>query len=110
MDNIKKGTYIGERALYHIHDKIIDGCVFEDGESPLKECRNLVVRNTEFRWKYPMWYSKDIACENVKILETARSGIWYTENITIKDSFLDCPKYFRRCQIRLYLNTNIGVS
>ena len=107
MDYIKKGTYVGERALYNIHDKIIDDCIFEDGESPLKECSNLEVRNTEFRWKYPLWYSKDILCENVKILETARSGIWYTENIVIKDSFLDCPKYFRRCKNVTLLNTDL---
>ena len=98
MEQIKQGTYVGERALYNIHEKEIDGCIFEDGESPLKECSDLVVKNTEFRWKYPMWYSKNIRCENIKILETARSGIWYTKNIVIKDSILDGPKYFRRCK------------
>ena len=95
--NIKPGTYVGERALYHIKDAVISDCIFEDGESPLKECKNLKVTNTEFRWKYPMWYSSNIYCENIKILETARSGIWYTKNIVIKNSILEAPKYFRRC-------------
>ena len=95
---IKPGTYVGERALYNIHDALVSDCVFEDGESPLKECSDLIVKNSEFRWKYPMWYSKNIECENIKILETARSGIWYTDNIKIKNSILEAPKYFRRCK------------
>ena len=104
---IKPGTYVGERALYHINNAEIDNCVFEDGESPLKECENLKVTNTEFRWKYPMWYSKNIVCENIKILETARSGIWYTKNISIKNSILEAPKYFRRCENVTLENINL---
>ena len=107
MKVIKPGTYVGERALYNIHDSLISECVFEDGESPLKECSNLEVKNTEFRWKYPMWYSKNIVCENIKILETARSGIWYTKNILIKDSILEAPKYFRRCENVYLENINL---
>lgn len=97
IKNIKPGTYVGERALYNISYVNIEDSIFEDGESPLKECHNLTVKNTEFRWKYPLWYCENIYCENIRILETARSGIWYTKNITIENSFLDAPKYFRRC-------------
>ena len=107
MKVIKPGTYVGERALYNIHEALISDCVFEDGESPLKECSDLEVKNTEFRWKYPMWYSKNIICENIKILETARSGIWYTKNILIKDSILEAPKYFRRCEGVTLININL---
>ena len=107
MQKIKPSTYVGERALYHIHDSLIENCVFEDGESPLKECHNLEVKNTEFRWKYPMWYSENINCEKIKILESARSGVWYTKNITIKDSIMECPKYFRKCQGVKLINTNL---
>ena len=98
MEKIKPGTYVGERALYNIHNALIEDSIFEDGESPLKECSDLVVKNCEFRWKYPMWYSKNIECEDIKILETARSGIWYTKNISIKNSILEAPKFFRKCE------------
>ena len=93
-----KGTYTGERALYDIHDAYIYESIFEDGESPLKECSSLEIRDTEFRWKYPLWYGSDIKCVRTTFLEMSRSGIWYTKNISIFDSEIYAPKLFRRCE------------
>lgn len=95
---IKKDTYIGERALFSTHDAIIDGSIFKDGESPLKESSNLVIKNVSFEWKYPLWYSNNIECKNVELKESARSGIWYTKNIRIYDSVIEAPKTFRRAK------------
>ena len=39
----KQGLYTGERALYDIHDAEIIDSTFDDGESPLKECSDLVI-------------------------------------------------------------------
>ena len=93
-----KGTFVGERALYDIHDAEIVDSVFEDGESPLKECSDLSLRNVEFRWKYPLWYGENIKCVRTTFQEMSRSGIWYTKNISITDSEIHAPKLFRRCQ------------
>ena len=93
-----KGTYTGERALYDIHNAEIVDSIFENGESPLKECSNLSLRNVEFRWKYPLWYGEDIKCVRCTFLEMSRSGIWYTQNIEIVDSVIHAPKLFRRCK------------
>ena len=44
-------TFDEERALYHQQDTLIHGCSFAgpaDGESALKEARNVVVQNCEF--------------------------------------------------------------
>ena len=49
-----------------------------------------------FKWKYPLWYSHDIKLEHCTLFETARAGIWYTENIKINDSMIEAPKTFRR--------------
>lgn len=105
--NIKKDTYIGERALFSLHDAIIDGSTFKDGESPLKECSNLIINNVSFEWKYPLWYSENITVSNTKFLLTARSGIWYTKNITINNSLLECPKTFRRSENIVLENVEI---
>ena len=83
MKEYKDSTFTGERALFATRDANIYHCVFEDGESPLKESHNLEIHDSEFRWKYPLWYCKDIKCFNIKIFETGRSGIWYTKNIEI---------------------------
>lgn len=100
-------TYTGERACYNIHDYFIKDCVFEDGESPLKECSDLVVLDTEFRWKYPLWYSQNVSCDHIHTLITARSGIWYTKHLRITNSLLEGPKYFRRCEDVTLMNVNI---
>lgn len=34
--------------------------IFDDGESPLKESRNIELYGSMFKWKYPLWYAKDI--------------------------------------------------
>lgn len=98
MDKYNNQTFVGERALYNIKDSEITNSVFKDGESPLKETKNISLENSQFEWKYPLWYSKHIKCENVKLLETARSGIWYTDDIEIINSIIDAPKTFRRAK------------
>lgn len=98
MKTFVNGTYTGERALFDTNDAIITNCVFEDGESPLKESNNLRVSNTEYRWKYPLWYCQDVICESCTLFETARSGIWYTKNITMNNCNIIAPKTFRRAE------------
>ena len=96
MKTENKGCYTGERALYMSRDlKICDG-VFADGESPLKESRNIELENCAFKWKYPLWYCKDIVAVNCTLDDNARAGIWYTENISMRDCVIDAPKTFRR--------------
>ena len=48
----------GERALFHAHDLKICDTIFDDGESPLKESRNIELWGSMFKWKYPLWYCK----------------------------------------------------
>ncbi len=99
MKNIyKNGYYTGERALYDTHDALIEDSTFNDGESPLKECSNLVVNHCVFKWKYPLWYSKHVEVYNTQFDETARSGIWYTKDLVMHDCHFDSPKMFRHAE------------
>ena len=107
MIEIEGKEYEGERPLYNLNNAVLNNVIFNEGESPLKECSDLKISNTTFKWKYPMWYSKNIYCENIKLIEVARSGIWYTKNITIKDSDILVPKTFRRCDTVNLLNVNL---
>ncbi len=93
---ISQKKLTGERALFALTDATVRDSVFEDGESPLKESRSITVEGCIFRWKYPMWYSKDITVTDTTLLDTARSGIWYTDNISLTDCTVDAPKTFRR--------------
>ena len=98
MKEYKNGTYTGERALFATKDASFDNCLFKDGESPLKESSNLKINKTTFAWKYPLWYCTDVLVENSLIKETARSGIWYTKNITMNNCDIKSPKTFRRAE------------
>lgn len=90
-------TYVGERALFASRNLHLIEATFEDGESPLKESSNLLIDNSTFRWKYPLWYCNDVVVNNSAFTETARAGIWYTKNIALNNCAVDAPKAFRRC-------------
>ena len=96
MKKLEQGLFVGERALYNSKDLEIVDSTFMDGESPLKESRNIKLRNCIFKWKYPLWYCNHIEVFNTTWLDTARSGIWYTHDLRIIDSFIEAPKQFRR--------------
>ena len=96
MTDINQKLLTGERACFKAENMIITQSVFADGESPLKESRHIVLENDIFRWKYPLWYSRDVKARKIQLLDTARSGIWYTHQINISDSIIQAPKTFRR--------------
>ena len=96
MKKLEQGLFEGERALYNSSDLEIIDSTFQNGESPLKESKNLVLKNCIFKWKYPLWYCNNVNVYNTTWLDTARSGVWYTHNLFIKDSFIEAPKQFRR--------------
>lgn len=96
MNIIEQKFLTGERALFAQHDTDIHYTTFADGESPLKESRNINLYNSMFKWKYPLWYSKNISMENCSMFEMARAGIWYTEDISLTDCTIEAPKAFRR--------------
>jgi hypothetical protein len=108
MEAINQQMLTGERSLFKSQDLIIKDSVFADGESPLKESSDISIENSIFKWKYPLWYSKNINVKNSSFLEMARSGIWYTHHISISDSIIEAPKTFRRAS-DIHL-TNVDIT
>lgn len=96
MNTISEKILGGERALYGLTDASLQYCTFADGESPLKESSNLTIDNCLFRWKYPLWYAKHIKMTNSTLFDMARAGIWYVDDISVKDTVIEAPKSFRR--------------
>ncbi|MCC8017949.1 MAG: DUF3737 family protein [Lachnospiraceae bacterium] len=88
----------GERALFSSKDLTIYDTIFDDGESPLKESSNISLYDCMFRWKYPLWYCDHIRAERTTWFEMARAGVWYTNDISVKDCVIEAPKNFRRCK------------
>lgn len=96
MKEIRQEFLTGERALFHGKDLAIYDTTFADGESPLKESRNIYLEGSLFQWKYPLWYSRDIRLKDCTLFEMARAGIWYTHNLEMENTLVEAPKNFRR--------------
>ena len=95
METINESCFQGGRSLENSRDLRLEHCVFFNGESALKDSRNIELVSCMFEWKYPLWYCKNINLVNTTLIETARSGIWYTHDIHIRDSVIEAPKTFR---------------
>lgn len=98
MKEIRQEYLVGERALFKGENLKIYDTIFADGESPLKESNNIELYGSMFKWKYPLWYSRNVYAEDCIWFEMGRAGVWYTDNITVKHAVIEAPKNFRRCQ------------
>ncbi len=89
-----------ERALYAVGGAKIAGCRFagpKDGESALKECRDITVSDCFFDLRYPLWHTRNAVIENCTMTENCRAALWYDEGVEIKGSRLGGIKALREC-------------
>ena len=86
----------GERAEFGVQGADISDAIFAEGESPLKHGSDIDVTRTVFEWKYPLWYSKDVTLTDSALLDTARSGPWYVDDMTLRRVLIAAPKTFRQ--------------
>ena len=93
----ENGLFTGERALFGSKNLHIKNSMFDNGESPLKESGDIELECCLFRWKYPLWYCNGVFADNCTWFEMARAGVWYSKNIEIKNTSIQAPKNFRRC-------------
>ncbi len=90
-----------ERALYDIEDSTVKNCTFSgpaDGESALKECRNIEVDNCDFMLRYPFWHVTGAKITNSRMTETCRAALWYDSDISIENCRLHGIKALRECE------------
>ena len=100
MTVIEDKTFDEERALYGRHNLILKNCKFDgpaDGESAVKECRNIETENCYFNLRYPLWHDDGLQINHSEMTENCRAALWYCHNIEITDSKLHGIKAFREC-------------
>ena len=93
-------TFDEERALYGIKGSRVVNCTFDgpaDGESALKETKNIEVEGCLFNLRYPFWHVSGAIVKNVRMTENCRAALWYDNDVTIKDSRLCGIKALREC-------------
>lgn len=98
MKELCQQILTGERALFGAQDMTLRDCIFADGESPLKESRDIRLMGCMFKWKYPLWYAHDIHAAGCTWFDMARAGVWYSDRVTVEDCAIEAPKNFRRCR------------
>lgn len=100
-EQIRGKQFDEERALYYLqHTDVID-CVFAgpaDGESVLKEARDIGVKNCRFSLRYPLWHVRGFKMDNSTMDELTRAAIWYACDGEITNSTLGGIKAVRECQ------------
>ena len=93
-------TFDEERALYNLTHGDVENCSFAgpaDGESALKEARDVTVKGCNFSLRYPLWHAKGFVMEHCTMDEATRAPIWYAEDGTIADSKIEGVKCLREC-------------
>jgi len=97
---VQDQTFDQERALYGSDGIDVISCRFDgptDGESALKESRDIDVRNSYFNLRYPFWHDTDLHITSCEMTDKCRAALWYTKDAVITDSKLHGIKALREC-------------
>ena len=98
---ISAQQFDAERSLYNLQDTDVIDCVFAgpaDGESVLKEARNVKLENCSFSLRYPLWHVQRFHLHDSKMDELTRAAIWYAVDGKITESDLSGIKALRECK------------
>lgn len=109
-DIIKGKIYDEERPLYGIEHADVTDCRFEgpaDGESALKETRDIAVRGCRFDLRYPLWHVDGFTMSDSSMTDKARAAIWYSKHGVISDCDLGGIKVIRECDDITIRNSKI---
>ena len=97
---IKNRIFDEERALYNLRNASVENCTFAgpaDGESVLKEARDIRVADCAFSLRYPLWHVNGFTVENSKMDQLTRAALWYSFHGKIENSTLGGIKALREC-------------
>ena len=98
---IRAKQFDEERALYNLKNADVVDCVFAgpaDGESALKESRDVNVQNCSFSLRYPLWHVERFKLDKSVMDELTRAAVWYAKEGMITDSTLNGIKAVRECE------------
>lgn len=98
---IEGKQFDAERALYHLQNGLVKNCVFAgpaDGESVLKEARDIAVEDCSFSLRYPLWHVKGFRLAGSSMDELTRAALWYADDGEITDCKLHGIKAVRECR------------
>ena len=107
---IENKSFDEERSLYGISNSIIKNCVFagpSDGESALKECRDIEVTDCAFSLRYPLWHTHNYRVIGSTLDEGVRAPLWYSSDGMIQNCRINGIKCLRECDRTEIINSEI---
>ena len=100
MTVVENKTFDEERALYGSVDTIVRNCKFDgpaDGESAIKECKNVIIEDSYLNLRYPLWHVEGLKITGSELTEGCRAALWYSNDVEISDTKLHGIKAAREC-------------
>lgn len=100
MKTIEGKNFPEERALYAAQDLCLKNCSFdgeEDGESALKESKNVRLEGCRMNLRYPLWHDSGVEIVRSVMTDKCRAALWYTDHVSVRDSVLHGVKALREC-------------
>ncbi len=110
METVIGKSFDAERAFYNADGLYLKDCQFDgpaDGESALKEGRQIVADNCFFNLRYPFWHDSHLKILNSTLTENCRAALWYSDHIQIDQCKLNGIKALRECSDARIENTEI---
>ena len=108
MELIKDKTFGGERPLFGIKDTRLEGVIITEGESGIKCCKNIEADGCRIIGKYPWWHVDGSLITNCYFETGSRSAIWYSNDMTMRNTTIDAPKLFREMKNLTLENVTIN--
>ncbi|MCM1040177.1 MAG: DUF3737 family protein [Ruminococcus sp.] len=100
MKMIENETFDMERALYGSQGVSLRHCAFDgpaDGESALKECKDVQAADCFCNLRYPFWHDIGLKISDSEMTQLCRAALWYSEQIEIKNTKMHGIKALREC-------------
>lgn len=101
MKIIENERFGCERDLYASRNLIVKNCRFagpEDGESALKESRNIVAENCFMDLCYPFWHVEGLRIFGGEMTANCRAALWYDRGVEIDGCTMNGIKALRECE------------
>ena len=98
---IKNMTFDAERSLYNLTGADVTDCIFggpADGESVLKECRDVNISGCSFALRYPLWHAQRFSLSDSYLDSKTRAPIWYASDGKLSGCTIDGIKTLRECK------------
>ena len=103
-------VYDEERALYGSREVKVLRCRFDgpaDGESALKESKDVEAEDCTFNLRYPFWHNDRLKIRGCEMTELCRAALWYCHEVEIENTKMHGVKALRECSDVVIKNCDI---